>query len=134
MTYLILAALSNALSGISVTPSGTSIFLIAVFANHDQATLGAVAALEDLGLLEDVAVVSFDGNPDIMEELKSGEILACGAQQPKKMGKESVKALTSFWAGEEVPEQIDVPTIFLTADNVEDHLQEIEEDVCGLGE
>lgn len=108
--------------------------LIAIFANHDQATLGAVAALEDLGLLEDVAVVSFDGNPDIMEELKNGQILACGAQQPKKMGKESVNALTAFWAGEDVPEQIDVPTIFLTADNVEEHLQEIDEDVCGLGE
>ena len=69
-----------------------------------------------------------------MEELKSGQILACGAQQPKKMGKESVNALTAFWAGEDVPEQIDVPTIFLTADNVEEHLQEIDEDVCGLGE
>ncbi len=106
--------------------------LAAVFANHDQATLGAVSAIADLGLKGTVLVASFDGNPDIVEYLKSGEILVCGAQQAKKMGKEALNALVSYFAGGEVPEEIQVPVLLLTADNVEDYITEIDENVCGL--
>ena len=106
--------------------------LVAVFANHDQATLGAVTAVADLDLKDKVLVASFDGNPDIVEYLKSGQVLVCGAQQAKKMGKESINALVSHFAGEEVPEEIQVPVLLLTADNVEEYLTEIDEDVCGL--
>ncbi|MCD8362248.1 MAG: substrate-binding domain-containing protein [Lachnospiraceae bacterium] len=106
--------------------------LVAIFANYDQATLGTEAALEDLGLEGQVLIASFDGNPDIVEDLQSGKVLVCGAQQAKKMGKESVNALVSFFAGEEVDEEIFVPTLLLTADNVEDYLDVIEEDICGL--
>mgnify|MGYP004448127161 CR=1 FL=1 len=106
--------------------------LVAVFANHDQATLGAVSAVADLGLKDQVIVASFDGNPDIVNDLKEGNVLVCGAQQAKKMGKESVNALVDFFAGKTIEKQIDVPTLLLTADNVEDHLKEIDEDICGL--
>lgn len=108
--------------------------LVAVFANHDQATLGAVSALSDLGLQDKVVVAAFDGNGDIVEMLKSGQVLVCGAQQAKKMGKESVNALAAHFAGETVEKEISVPTLLLTADNVEDYLTQIEEDICGLND
>lgn len=106
--------------------------LVAIFANHDQAALGAVSAIQDLGLGDKVFVAAFDGSADIVDMLKNGQVLVCGAQQAKKMGKESVNALNSYFAGETVEKEISVPTFLLTADNVEDHLTEIDEDICGL--
>lgn len=106
--------------------------LVAIFANHDQATLGAVSAIQDLGLSDQVLICSFDGSPQIVELLQNGDVLVCGAQQAKKMGRESVNALNSYFAGEEVPEEISVPTFLLTADNVEEYLDVIENDICGL--
>lgn len=106
--------------------------LVAVFANHDQATLGAVSAIQDLNVGDKVVVAAFDGSADIVDMLKNGEVLVCGAQQAKKMGKESINALVSYFAGETVEKEISVPTFLLTADNVEEYLTVIDEDICGL--
>lgn len=107
--------------------------LIVVWAHHAQATLGAVSALEEQGLAGGkVIVAGFDGDPDIVKNLKNGNVLVCGAQQPKKMGAESVNAVKLFFDGGTPEKEISVPVLLLTADNVESMIPQIEENVCGL--
>ncbi len=108
--------------------------LICVYANNSEGSIGAVSALEDLGLIDKVVVVAFDGNPEIVDSLREGKIKVCSAQQAKKMGKEGLAALARHFAGEEVEKEIFVDTILLTADNVDDMIDVIGEDVCDLYE
>lgn len=109
--------------------------LIAIFANHDAATNGTMAALDDLGLGADagddqVFVASFDGSTECVEALKNGECLVCGAQQAKNLGKQSVKAIAMDLNDEEVAKQVLLDVVLLTADNVNDYTDFIEENVC----
>lgn len=106
--------------------------LVAIYAAHSQATLGAVAAVEDMGLSGKVQVLSFDGDPETAEYLQTGKVLVCGAQQAKKMGREALYALDASFKGEEVAETIEVPCFILTAENVADYTDVIEKDICGL--
>ncbi len=106
--------------------------LVCLWAHHSQASLGVVSALNELGISDKVLVAAFDGDPDIVEYLQTGKILVCGAQQPKKMGRESVTALKTFFDGGTPPKEIPVPVLLLTKDNVVANLDAIEKDVCGL--
>ncbi len=106
--------------------------LVAIYAAHSQATLGVVAAVQDLGLGDQIVVCSFDGDPDTADYLQTGKVLVCGAQQAKKMGREALYALDSNLNGEVPAETIEVPAFLLTADNVADYQDVIENDICGL--
>ena len=92
--------------------------LVGIWSHHSQATLGVVKALDDMGLTGQVLVACFDGDPDIVKYLKEGKILICGAQQPVEMGRQAMDAVEDHFNGEEVPKQIDVPVLVLTADNI----------------
>ena len=54
-----------------------------------------------------------------MEGLKSGEIKALVAQNPKKMGREAVKALVAKMKGETVLAVIDSGAAIVTKENLE---------------
>ena len=108
--------------------------LMAIWSHHSQATLGIVKALDELGLSDKVLVACFDGDPDIIDYLKEGKILVCGAQQPIQMGREAVNALIASWNGEEVPKETPVDVLLLTADTVNDQIDEIVANVCPVNE
>ncbi|MEA4853678.1 MAG: substrate-binding domain-containing protein [Christensenella sp.] len=108
--------------------------LMAIWSHHSQATLGVVKALDELGLSDKILVACFDGDPDIIDYLKEGKILVCGAQQPIKMGREAVNALIASWDGETVEKEIPVDVLLLTADTVNDQIDDIVENVCPVNE
>ena len=104
--------------------------LMAIWSHHSQATLGIVKALDEQGLTGKVLVACFDGDPDIIDYLREGKILVCGAQQPIQMGREAVNALIASWNGETVEKEIPVNILLLTADTVEDQIDDIVANVC----
>ncbi len=103
--------------------------VVAIWAHGYPAAEGAVQALEEMDMLDDVVVACFDADPMLVDLLKSGKVIACGAQQPIECGRQSTYALGDYFAGKEVPKQIDVPVLLLTPDNVDSLMEEIEASV-----
>ncbi|NPC94380.1 ribose ABC transporter substrate-binding protein RbsB [Bacillus sp. WMMC1349] len=79
----------------------------AVFAHNDEMALGAIEAIRSSG--KDILVVGFDGNEDAIKAVKSGEMAATIAQQPKLIGKLAVQAAHDVLNDKKVDKTIPVP-------------------------
>ena len=90
------------------------------FTQHDEAALGALAALEESGRAESMAFASFDGSPESVELIKQGKLVAASMQQPVLMGRISMEVGLKHLRGEEVEKETAVPTILVTPENVEE--------------
>jgi ribose transport system substrate-binding protein len=84
--------------------------LDAIFAINDPSALGARGAVEKAGRADDILIVGFDGQPEGKQAIKEGKIYADPIQFPDRMGIEVVQAIIKHSQGEEVPEQILIPT------------------------
>jgi ribose transport system substrate-binding protein len=92
-----------------------------IFAINDPSALGAVAALEESGRDASVRVVGFDGQPEGRKAIRDGKIYADSIQFPDRIGRETVQAIERYFAGEELPSQILVPSaLYRQADAVKD--------------
>ena len=60
--------------------------LMAVFASNDNMGLGAIEALKNADMLDQVFLVGFDANPDAAASVLAGEMSATVAQNPYNMG------------------------------------------------
>ena len=75
--------------------------LAGLFAINDPGALGAYAALERAGKADQVTIIGFDGQPDGKQAIKDGEIYADPIQFPDRMGRQIVKAIDAYFAGDE---------------------------------
>ena len=81
-----------------------------IFAINDPSALGAVAALEEAGRLDEVLVVSVDGQPEGRQAVKEGKIYGDAVQYPEKIAQTTVETIMKYVNGEEVPPEILIPT------------------------
>ena len=102
-----------------------------IFVHMDEPTLGAVLAVQNADKGDQVLVCGFDGTPETVEKIESGELLAAAVQQPALMGKLSVQAAQQIFNGETPEAQIDVPTLLVTVENCQDEdvIQQLAENV-----
>ncbi len=92
-----------------------------IFAINDPSALGSVAALEQAGKAAQIQIVSFDGQPEGKQAILEGKIYAEPVQFPDKIGIETVNAIMKYFEGEEVPEEILIPTaLYYKADAEKD--------------
>ncbi len=91
-----------------------------VFTINDPAARGAIAALKEAGMLDDVGVVSVDGSDEAKEFIRAGEMIGSAAQDPEGIGRESIKAAYRLIAGETVEKDIIMPMRMITKDNVDE--------------
>ena len=96
--------------------------LRAIFASNDNMALGAIEALRNSKLLDQVMVVGFDGNPNAAESILKGELAASVAQRPAVMGAMGVEAVLKLVAGEELPDEIDTGAELVTKENAQSYL------------
>ena len=89
-----------------------------IFCSNEPSTLGMLRALKQNNLAGSKKLVGFDTSPALVEGLKSGEIKALVAQNPKKMGREAVQALIAIMKGETVPAVIDTGAAVVTKENL----------------
>ena len=94
-----------------------------VFANHDPAAMGALAALKSADLAGKVLVYGVDGNQENLEQIKAGLIAGTAAQDPFTMGATSAQFLYSYWNGEEYEKKVSIPCVFINADNVDEFIK-----------
>lgn len=90
----------------------------AVMALNDPSALGAMAALQEHGLLENTAVYGVDGAPEAKSMIREGVMTATAAQSPIRIGQITAQTVYAILNGEDYETEITVPVELITADNV----------------
>ncbi len=94
--------------------------LAVIFCHMDEPTLGVVQAVQNADKGDSVIVCGFDGTPETVEDIEAGTMLAAAIQQPALFGKYAVQCAQQIFNGETVEEEIEVPTLLVTAENCQD--------------
>lgn len=100
-----------------------------IFAEHDEATQGTLTAVDSAGRAGDVIVVGFDGSPDSFAAIQDGRLAGAAMQQPVLMGSNAFESACSFLDGDQPEELIELPTIMVTKDNVDEIADEVKANV-----
>lgn len=100
-----------------------------LFVQTDQPAIGALRAIKAARRQGEVLVAAFDGIPEFVPLLQSGEIVASGMQQPHLMGETSARALFDHLEGKTPEKEILVPIVVVTDKNIEEMLPTIRETV-----
>lgn len=100
-----------------------------LFVQTDQPTTGALRAIKAARREGQVLVAAFDGTPELVQLIKSGQVVGSGMQQPYQMGVESAKALLAHYKGEKVPRETSVPILVVTSQNVDQMMPTIKQTV-----
>lgn len=95
----------------------------------DQPAIGALRAIKAARRDGEVLLAAFDGIPEFVELLKSGEIVASGMQQPYLMGQRSAEALFMHLDGGTPEKEILVPILIVTSENIDEVLPTVKETV-----
>ncbi len=90
----------------------------AIFAANDVMGLGAIEAIEDAGLSDQVLVASVDAIPEALAAVSAGRLAGTVAQYPDEMAILAVEAALKVIAGRPVAPQIEAPVEMITAQNV----------------
>lgn len=98
-----------------------------VIAANDDMAVGVVEALEAAGRGGQTLVVGIDAIPDGAAKIEEGGMLATADFSGHDQGYLAVKAAVKHLRGEPVPEQIMLPVVIVTEDNVEPWLGPVED-------
>jgi len=101
----------------------------ALFVQTDQPAIGALRAIKAAHRDGQVLVAAFDGIPEFVDLLKSGDIVVTGMQQPYLMGEKSAEALFTHLEGGTPEKQILVPILVVTSKNIDQLLPTVKETV-----
>ncbi len=100
-----------------------------MFVQTDGPTLGALRAIRAARMEGDVLVAAFDGIPEFVPLLQSGDLVVSGMQQPYLMGVRSAEAMLEHLGGGRPDKEITVPILIVTSDNIDEMLPTITETV-----
>lgn len=104
---------------IQATPDFT-----AVISGNDEMALGAIAALKEAGMLDQVTVGGFDGSPDAVEAVKAGEMAYTVLQPVAVFAEQAVRQADHYIKNGE-PMVAEEKQLFdcalITADNVDNY-------------
>lgn len=101
----------------------------AMFIQTDQPAIGAIRAIRAARRDGEVLVAAFDGIPEFVDLIKSGQIVASGMQQPYLMGVRSGETMIEHLNGGTPEKEILVPILVVTSENIEDLLPTVRETV-----
>ena len=100
-----------------------------LFVQTDSPAIGATRAIKAARRDGEVLLAAFDGIPEFIPLLESGELVASGMQQPYLMGQESGNAMVQHLAGETPDKEIVVPILIVTSENLEEVMPTVKETV-----
>lgn len=92
-----------------------------IFCPNESSTQGMLTALESAHIVgpgQKVKFVGFDKSAELVKALEAGKIQALVAQNPEKMGYESVKAMAEYLAGKPPKPVIDTGVLLITPGNI----------------
>jgi len=92
----------------------------AVFCGNDAMAMGAHRAIVAAGKDKQVLVFGFDGAKDVIDEIRSGRIVATGMQFPKTMAKMAAESADQYLKGKrDLPQKVPVAVELVSAENIE---------------
>ncbi|BDI21551.1 D-ribose ABC transporter substrate-binding protein [Herbiconiux sp. L3-i23] len=94
-----------------------------IIAGNDTMALGAVAAVEAAGLLDQIKIVGFDGSPDAVEAIKAGKLVATGLQPAVLISQLAVQQADKFIKDGETDEdeKQSIDCIVINAENADSY-------------
>ena len=92
----------------------------AVYAHNDEMALGAIQVLEGAGRLKEVLVIGIDGQETAFQAINQGKLTATFVYP--YVAPEGIEIAYKVAKGEKVPENIVLPTVAVTSDNIKDML------------
>jgi inositol transport system substrate-binding protein len=98
--------------------SGDQIDIIC--SNNDEMALGAIQALKQAGMLDDVLVGGVDATADALIAMEAGELEVTVFQDAQGQGAAGVDSIIRLYNGEAVPSYIDIPYQLVTPENMAD--------------
>ena len=90
-----------------------------VMALNDPTALGAMAALEEHGLLDRTLVYGVDGAPEAKNMIYEGAMTATVTQSPIQIGQTTAQVAYQILSGEAYETEIIVPVELVTKENVD---------------
>ena len=91
-----------------------------IYAHDDNMAMGAVSALSDADMLDEVRVIGIGGSVEGLESIANGELYGSVFDSPRAAGYVCSKALIAHLEGAEIPSEITLPRPIVTAENVAD--------------
>ena len=95
----------------------------AVFAQNDEMGLGAVKALQDAGMKDQVIVVSIDAIADAIQAVNKGQLDATIFQDAQKQGAGAIETAIRLAKGEEADKELLIPFQLVSQKNVKSFLK-----------
>ena len=90
-----------------------------VMALNDPSALGAMAALDAVGMLSDVLVYGVDGTPEAKTMISEQKMTATAAQSPMKTGATVASMLYDLLDKKKIDKKTVLPVTLITEDNIE---------------
>jgi len=91
-----------------------------VFCPNELSTIGMMLTLQKANLAGKIKFIGFDTPTIVVEALKKGEIDALIAQDPARIGYQSVKCIVDFIRGTKIPTSVDIDVKIVTKENIDD--------------
>ena len=91
-----------------------------VYAANDEMALGALAAIEAAGRLDEITLIGCDAIDPSIEAIKAGKLEATIAEPPFFLGKEAVVTALKISKKESVEKEVILDSTLVTKDNVND--------------
>ncbi len=92
----------------------------ALFTPTDNVTLGVLRVLQGWPREKRPLLIGFDYKPGFELSLKDGNLYALVMQDPFRMGYTAVEQLVAFRAGRQIPKEVTIDAVVVTAANLDD--------------
>jgi ribose transport system substrate-binding protein len=93
---------------------------------------GALDAIADADKSGEILLITFDAEPEFLELIPEGALVGAGMQQPFLMGEEAVRAMHEHLQGRPVKQQVQLPVLPVSTDNIAERLPTIRRNVLGI--
>ncbi|MEK4023724.1 substrate-binding domain-containing protein [Sporosarcina sp. FSL W7-1283] len=90
-----------------------------VYAANDEMALGALAAIEAAGRVDEIVLIGCDAIDPSMDAIRAGKMNATIAEPPFFLGKEAIDTAIKISDGEDVEKEVILDSNLVTADNVD---------------
>ena len=90
-----------------------------VYAANDEMAMGALAAIEAAGRLDEIVLIGCDAIEPAMDAIRQGKLEATIAEPPFFLGREGIKIAEKIYNGESIEELILLENKLVTIDNVD---------------
>lgn len=91
----------------------------AIFTPNESSTVGMLLALQDMGMIGNVAFVGFDASETLVNALRAGQLQGLIVQNPMRMGYLGVRAMVDHLRDVPVEKRLDTGVTVITPENID---------------